>query len=49
MIIQETYDLLKLKYGDSFKSTSIEKVVVGILYTAVKLSTGYCGIAKTEI
>jgi uncharacterized protein (DUF4213/DUF364 family) len=49
MIIQETYDLLKNRYADVFKNTTIEKVVIGIYFTAVKLSSGFAGMAKTEI
>jgi uncharacterized protein len=49
MIIQETYDLLKYSYADIFKNTTIEKVVIGIYFTAVKLSSGFAGVAKTEI
>jgi uncharacterized protein (DUF4213/DUF364 family) len=48
MIIEETYNLLKLQYSDRFKSTFIEKVIVGVLFTAVRLSNGYCGVAKTD-
>jgi len=49
MIINETYDLLRSKYGDLFTDTTIENVVVGIFHTAVKLSSGYCGVASTDI
>jgi len=49
MIIQETYELLRSKYNYLFQSTTIEKVVISIPNTMVKLSSGYCGIAKTEI
>jgi uncharacterized protein len=48
MIIQETYDLLQYSYADIFKNTTIEKVVIGIYFTAVKLSSGFAGMAKTE-
>ena len=49
MIINETLDLLRLHHNNIFKSATIENVVVGLFFTGVKLSSGYCGIAKTEI
>jgi uncharacterized protein len=36
-------------YGDRFLNTTIDKVIVGIYFTAVKLSSGYGGLAYTDI
>jgi uncharacterized protein len=49
MIIKETYDFLKSENAELFSKTTIEKLVIGIYFTAVKLSSGFSGIAKTEI
>ncbi len=48
MILQETLSLIKNKYPILFQSAIIEKVTFGLHFTAVKLSTGFCGMAKTE-
>ena len=49
MIVQETYDFLKNNYTEIFRNTTIERVVVGVYFTAVKLSSGFAGMGKTEI
>lgn len=49
MILQETFDLLQHKYHQQFEDVTIEKVQVGIFLTAVKLSTGYCGVASSDL
>lgn len=47
MILNETLELIKLRYGKRINNVTIEKIVVGIYFTAVKLSSGYCGLAYT--
>lgn len=49
MIIQETFELLKTKYENQFKTTTIARVNVGLFFTAVQLSSGYCGVAGTDL
>jgi len=49
MIINETYQFIKSEHAEIFRSTTIEKVVIGIYFTAVKLSSGFAGMAKTEV
>jgi uncharacterized protein len=49
MIINETYNFIKSSNAELFRNATIEKVVVGIFFTAVKLSSGFSGIAKTEV
>ncbi|MGD0710602.1 MAG: DUF364 domain-containing protein [Bacteroidales bacterium] len=49
MIINETYDFIKSANAEMFRNTTIERVVIGIHFTAVKLSSGFAGVAKTEI
>lgn len=49
MIIQETYEYLKSNYPDTITNTIIEKAVLGLHFSAVKLSGGFAGMAKTEI
>jgi uncharacterized protein (DUF4213/DUF364 family) len=47
MILNETLELIKSRYGHRINSVTIEKLVAGIYFTAVKLSNGYCGLAYT--
>lgn len=47
MILDETLELIKSRYGQQLEAISIEKLVAGIYFTAVKLSSGYCGLAYT--
>jgi len=49
MIFQETNQLLKSKYFESFKDLRIEKIQIGVLLTAVKLSNGYCGVSSSNL
>ncbi|HNX44228.1 MAG TPA: DUF364 domain-containing protein [Bacteroidales bacterium] len=49
MILQETYHLLETRYRKYLDNVSIEKVQAGIFLTAVQLSTGYCGVASTDL
>jgi len=47
MILDETLEVIKARYGLRFKTISIGKLVAGIYFTAVKLSNGYSGMAYT--
>jgi uncharacterized protein len=49
MILEETDILIRTRYGGRFLNTTIEKVVAGIYFTAVKLSSGYGGLAYTDM
>jgi uncharacterized protein len=49
MIIDETLNLIRTRYGDRFLTTTIDKAIVGIYFTAVKLSSGYGGLAYTDL
>jgi len=49
MIIDETYSIIKKKYGHRFDAVAIEQLVIGIYFTAVKLSSGYSGLAYTNL
>lgn len=49
MIIDETYSIIKKKYGQRFDAVAIEQLVIGIYFTAVKLSSGYSGLAYTNL
>lgn len=49
MIIKETYQFIRNSNAELFHDTTIEKVVIGVHFTAVKLSSGFAGTAKTEI
>ncbi|MFH0966899.1 MAG: DUF4213 domain-containing proteins, partial [Methanobacteriota archaeon] len=48
-ILKETAALLHMKLPDSFSEVTLEKVVVGVFFTGVKLSTGYGGICFTPV
>ena len=49
MILNETFELLKTKYKSQFKTTTITRVNLGLFFTAVQLSNGYCGLASTDM
>jgi uncharacterized protein (DUF4213/DUF364 family) len=49
MIIDETYNFIKSANAELFQNITIERVMIGIHFTAVKLSSGYSGVATTDI
>lgn len=49
MILEETFELLKTKYGQRLNAVTIEKLVAGVYLTAVKLSSGYSGLAFNDL
>jgi uncharacterized protein len=49
MIIEETLQQLRRNHGDLLASERIERLVVGVFFTAVRLSGGSCGVARTEL
>jgi uncharacterized protein (DUF4213/DUF364 family) len=49
MIINETIELLKTRYSEQFETVTISRVNIGLFFTAVQLSSGYCGLANTGI
>jgi uncharacterized protein len=48
-ILEETKNRLINRYGDSLANLTLERVVIGIFYTGVKLSNGASGICFTPI
>ncbi len=49
MIIEDTFKLIKVRYGQRINTVSIEKLIAGVYLTAVKLSSGYCGLASNDL
>lgn len=49
MVIKETTDLLDPLYGDTLQRITIERVVVGVYFTGIKLSNGCGGISYTPV
>jgi len=47
MIIQETADLLESLYGKTLQRIRIERIVVGVYFTGVKLTNGCGGVSYT--
>jgi len=47
MIIDETASLLRVLWGDRINEITIERIVIGIFFTGVKLSDGSGGVAYT--
>lgn len=45
MVLDETLEILKTLYGNELDNTRIEKIVIGIFFTGVKLSDGSGGNA----
>ncbi|MGQ9846848.1 MAG: Rossmann-like domain-containing protein [Bacteroidales bacterium] len=48
MILQETIDFILKQAKQDIENYTIDRVFIGALFTAVQLSSGYCGLAKTE-
>ncbi len=48
MIVEKTIQFILDKYALQYRNTTIEKIICGATFTAVQLSNGYCGLAKTE-
>lgn len=48
-IIYEAAQLVREKLGGDFESLTIERLVVGLFFTGVKLSNGYGGVCFTPI
>ncbi len=48
-ILRETLDLIRSVYGKALDDLVIERVVIGIFFTGVKLSNGYGGICFTPV
>lgn len=49
MIIKEAYEFILNRGDEFFGETTIERIVIGVHFTAVKLSNGFSGVTKTEI
>ena len=48
MIIDETVELLVTKHRELTETTIISRVNIGLYFTAVQLSSGYCGVASID-
>lgn len=49
MIIENTFRIIETQYGWRLNSVTIEKLVAGVYLTAVKLSSGYSGLASNDL
>lgn len=49
MLIDETYTIIKRKYDKRFNEVTLDQVVLGIYFAAVKLSSGYSGLASNDL
>ncbi len=49
MILNETMDLLKKVYGRKLRHITIDRLVVGVFFTGIKLSNGTGGISYTPV
>jgi uncharacterized protein len=49
MIIEDTYKLIKSRYGQRLNTVTIEKLIAGVYLTAVKLSSGFSGLASNDL
>lgn len=49
MIIEDTFELIKATFGKRLNSVTIEKLIAGVYLTAVKLSSGYSGLASNDL
>jgi len=47
MVLDEAVRLVKELYGDRLHDITVERLIMGIFFTGVKLSTGLCGISYT--
>ena len=47
MIVDRTIDLLQQLYGEQIRKLSIERIVIGVFFTGVKLTDGSGGVAYT--
>lgn len=48
MLLDDTFGLIKSRYGSRFNDITIEKLAAGIFLTGIKLSNGYSGLASNE-
>lgn len=48
-ILEDTARLVKERLGDDFQHLTIERLVIGLFFTGVKLSNSACGICYTPI
>lgn len=49
MILTETISAIEDLYGESVKGIAIERIVIGIFYSGVKLSNGCAGVSYTPV
>lgn len=49
MIIEDTFEVIKARYGQRLNTVTIEKLIAGVYLTAVKLSSGYSGLSSNDL
>jgi len=49
VIIQETLQCLRDSHGEVLAAERIERLVVGVFFTAVQLAGGSCGVARSDL
>jgi len=49
MVLQETIDNINQLYAEGLQHITIERLVIGVFFTGVKLSNGYAGISYTPV
>ncbi|MCK9226900.1 MAG: DUF364 domain-containing protein [Syntrophorhabdaceae bacterium] len=49
VVIGETIDTISELYGDCLHNITVERLVIGIFFTGVKLSIGHAGISYTPV
>ncbi len=49
MIVDETLDLLRMLYGQEIETVTIDKIMIGVFFSGVKLSDGSGGISYTPV
>ena len=48
-ILNDTLSQIYENLGDEIKNLNVQRVVVGLFFTGVKLSSGVCGVSYTPL
>nr|WP_315508907.1 DUF4213 domain-containing protein [Campylobacter showae] len=48
-ILNDTLSQIYENLGDEIKNLNVQRVVVGLFFTGVKLSNGVCGVSYTPL
>ena len=49
VLLKETYDSVKFMLGESIEKLTVDRVVIGIFFTGIKLSNGTGGLCYTPV